>query len=68
MGSTIEKNKVYDLEEACKTLQLPKSTFRLMLYRGEIKGRKAGRRWVFLGEDLLKLFEKTTSPSRGKRS
>jgi hypothetical protein len=29
-------------------------------------GRKAGRRRVFLGEDLLKLFEKTTPPGRRK--
>jgi len=62
MGNKIEPNRVYTLEEACKTLQLPNSTFRLLMRRGEIRGRKAGRRWVFLGEDLLKLFEKTTSP------
>ena len=57
MGEAIEPRKVYTLEEARTLLGLSQTTFRLLLRRGEIKGRKAGRQWRFLGSHLLKFLE-----------
>jgi len=63
----IEPRRVYTVEEARKLLGLPVSTFRLLVRRGEIRGRKAGRQWRFLGSELLKFLQnKTITPSRGK--
>jgi len=62
MREAIDPRKVYTLEEARQLLALSESTFRLLVRRGEIKGRKAGRRWRFLGSDLLQFFENRTIP------
>jgi excisionase family DNA binding protein len=58
----IEPHVVYTLEEARQLLVLSETTFRLLLRRGEIKGRKAGRQWRFLGSDLLEFFRDGDRP------
>ena len=62
MREGIKPHKVYTLEEARQILVLSDTTFRLLLRRGEIRGRKAGRQWRFLGSELLKFFEDRDIP------
>jgi len=63
MRDAIEPRRVYTLEEGREVLELSDTTFRLLVHRGEIKGRKAGRRWRFLGSNLLKFLEDKSTPS-----
>jgi len=63
MREAIEPRKVYTLQEARKLLALSDTTFRLLVRREEIKGRKAGRQWRFVGSALLKFFEDGSTPS-----
>ena len=63
MRDAIEPRRVYTLEEGREVLELSDTTFRLLVYRGEIKGRKAGRRWRFLGSELLEFLEHEGKPS-----
>ena len=63
MRDAIEPRRVYTLEEGREVLDLSDTTFRLLVHRGEIKGRKAGRRWRFLGSELLKFLEHEGRPS-----
>jgi len=58
----IQPHVGYTLEEARQLLTLSETTFRLLLRRGEIKGRKAGRQWRFLGSDLLEFFRDGDRP------
>ncbi len=53
MSTAIEPTAVYTVKEACELLNIPMSTFRILLGRGEIKGKKVGRQWRFLGSTLL---------------
>ena len=59
----IEPRTVYTLKEARGLLGLSETTFRLLMQRGQIKGRKAGRQWRFLGKELLRFIEDKTAPS-----
>ena len=59
---------VCTLAQAWKLLGLSSSTFRLLVRRGEIKGKKAGRLWRFLGSELLKFIEDKTTPSTRESS
>lgn len=58
MRETIEPQRVYNLQEARKVLDLSDATFRLLMKRGEIKGKKLGRQWRFLGSDLLNVLKR----------
>ncbi|GFP18838.1 hypothetical protein HKBW3S03_00343, partial [Candidatus Hakubella thermalkaliphila] len=51
----INPNAYYTTEEAAELLKIPVRTFQLMIARKEVKGVKMGRRWRFLGWDLLDL-------------
>ncbi|GFP31940.1 hypothetical protein HKBW3S42_00246, partial [Candidatus Hakubella thermalkaliphila] len=51
----INPNAYYATEEAAALLKIPVRTFQLMIARKEVKGVKMGRRWRFLGWDLLDL-------------
>jgi len=68
MEGIIERNKVYTLKEARVLLKVPESTFRLLIRRAEIRGRKIGRHWRFLGSDLLNLFQSQTSLDKGRKT
>ena len=53
----IKADRVYSVKEACRVLNIGATTFRLLMQRGQIKGRKVWRQWRFLGSELLKLVQ-----------
>lgn len=59
MKDAIVPNTAYNIEEARKLLGLSRTTLRLLVREGKLKGRKIGKQWRFLGSDLLELLERS---------
>jgi excisionase family DNA binding protein len=52
--SSVEPNRIYNLQEASVLLGVSRETFYKLIRTGIIKGWKVGRTWRITGEDLLK--------------
>lgn len=50
---------VYTLDEVCKLLHVGKATARRWLKEGKLPKRQVGRKYRFLGKDLLLLLRET---------
>jgi excisionase family DNA binding protein len=65
LRAVLNPRAVYTVQEVSRLFSLGEGRCRSLARRGEIKGRKAGRQWRFLGSDLLEcLGDKTTPPER----
>ena len=60
----IEPNRVYTFDEVLEILQLSPVTLRKLVRRGEIPATKLGKRYRFLGSELLRTFEAKTAVDR----
>ena len=55
----------YDVGDLAKMLQLTPITIRQYIREGRIPGRKFGKKWIVLEEDLKAVIEKGLPPSKG---
>jgi predicted site-specific integrase-resolvase len=54
----IDPYKIYNLQETRQILGIALSTLKKFLKTGELKGKKIGKEWKILGENIIEFLKK----------
>ncbi|MBM4465825.1 MAG: helix-turn-helix domain-containing protein [Chloroflexi bacterium] len=61
-----ENEILFDVEEAMEYLHVSRSTIYRLIKRGELKGHKVGKKWVFYKRNLRDFLERKAYRPEGE--